>query len=342
MFKKWIMISCVLFICLGSTGVGFADITALTQPTSGPGGSDYLYTSVSSEILGVAPLGVKIYEPPGMEGEELPVIVFLHGYFFFQIGPVYVDFIEHLVKKGYIVIYPFYQSALTPAGKYTNNVADQINMALDHILTNPSDHAQPLYIGSEMQFGMVGHSTGGIMAGNLAAKWNDPEYDVPRPLAICAMNIQNGNVPIEWIGDAFDADTDILVIVGEDDTRINEAESGFDPVDSKVFWDNCTSITNSRKDWILLKTDDHGYPDDYDLNADHRAATNVDMELDPSLNNLDYYGYWKWATALMNYSLRQQTDDYVYAFGNSDEQRDLGKWSDEQPVTEPEISDGYE
>jgi dienelactone hydrolase len=273
---------------------------------------------MSVETLGIGPKGVNIYEPSGAAGRSLPVIVFLHGYYFYQIDEVYTDFIRHLVRKGYIVIYPFYQNVLTPGSRYTSNAAYGITTALTHIVSDPSRHAQPKYVNGAMQLGMIGHSMGGIMVGNLAAKWST--YAIPRPLVLCAMNIENGNVDIEWTGRPFASDTRVLVIVGDQDTVI-------DPEDSESFWTNCSAIAAARKDWILLRSDDYGT---VPLVADHRAPTNVDMNQDPCLNNLDYYGYWKWATALMNTTFLGTDGDY--AFDGTFNQLFMGSWSDGHTV----------
>ena len=93
------------------------EITPPGQPSSGPGGSDYLYEEVIETTYGNGVEKYWIFEPKDhTEQEQLPVIVFLHGYMGMQ-PRNQIRWIEHLVKKGNIVIFPKYQMSTT-LGKY--------------------------------------------------------------------------------------------------------------------------------------------------------------------------------------------------------------------------------
>ena len=54
-----------------------------------------------------------------------------------------------------------------------------------------------------------------------------------------------------------------------------------------------------------------------------------------ALDAFDWYGTWKWFDALMSCSFANQ--DCQVAFGNAPEQRFMGTWSDDVPVTEAEV-----
>ncbi|MBT8338832.1 MAG: hypothetical protein KJP07_02355 [Desulfatitalea sp.] len=314
-------------------------ITAAVQPANGPGSAIYEYDFVRSPIMvGSGMQAADIYEPLDAAGDELPVIVFVHGYL--PQNPVetiaaYTEFIEHLVKKGYIVITPYYQNAITLGFRFTPNCAAGIRNALAELndSTRWITHPRPKYLNDILQFGMIGHSMGGIMAGNIAAKYT--QYEVPRPLAIMAMNQESSLIVArEWEengGLLFDEDTNVLVVVGVDDNIAFKKSSN-------SFWSACANICSSRKDWILMNTDTHADPDSNDLVAHHFAPTNVSRRIiAPELNNFDYWGYWKWATALMNYTFYQTHGSF--AFGDTNDQRDLGTWSDGISVIDPNISD---
>lgn len=245
----------VLAMCIGSTGTALADIAAASQPAGGPGGTVYRYSSVEDPIqAGFGMNAAAIFEPSDSAGDELPVICFNHGYYPQDPKKTiadYQEFIEHLVKKGYIVIAPYYQNAVTLPGQFTDNCASGIKNALTVLnwTWRWSSHPKPKYVNGVLQFGMMGHSMGGIMTGNLAAKYDT--YGIPKPLALCAMNQENGPlVDREWeegSGLLFDSDTNVLVIVGEDDTTITHEAS-------ESFWNACARIDTGRKDWIWIQS----------------------------------------------------------------------------------------
>ena len=52
-------------------------------------------------------------------------------------------------------------------------------------------------------------------------------------------------------------------------------------------------------------------------------------------DTLDYFGYWKWFDALIDAAFFGRNRGI--ALGDTPEQRFMGKWSDGNPVTEPEV-----
>src|SRR5207245_1624187 len=88
-----------------------------------------------------------------------PVIVFLHGWSAMQ-PQAYDRWIEHLVRRGNIVIYPRYQQdLLTPPRDFTPNTLTVVHAALREL------HVQP-----ELEhIAVVGHSMGGAITANIAA-----------------------------------------------------------------------------------------------------------------------------------------------------------------------------
>jgi acetyl esterase/lipase len=118
---KWIIVILGALLVLPFLGTdtenGISrEITPPGQPSSGPGGSDYLYTEVIETAYGNGVEKYWIFEPKDHTEQELPVIVFLHGWLGMH-PRNQVRWIEHLVKKGNIVIFPKYQMSTT-LGKY--------------------------------------------------------------------------------------------------------------------------------------------------------------------------------------------------------------------------------
>ena len=345
MFKKLqsaLSITTLLFLstlCFTGTTLA-AGVTWPAQPAFGPGGTDYAYDYVCTpESHGYGDTKYTIYEPclsptervPAHEA--LPVLAFLHGW---QSNPgnllPYARFIEHLVKKGFIVIYPQYQNLFTIPNRYVVNAGNALAGALDYIAAHPTDHVQPRITAGEIQMGVIGHSYGGITAANIAVKYGD--YGLPRPRALMMLMATSGTtrnrVTYWWETTPLDPDTDLVVVAGDKDTLAKDEGGG-------SVWNHASQIDNSRKSWILLKSDTYGGLKA--MLADHLSpcsANATQLGMRSVLNAFDYNGFWKWATALMNDAFYGVDGNWV--FGNTHKQRDMGQWSDGQPVTEPEVS----
>ena len=92
-------------------------------PGSGPaepGSAQYAHARVATTRLGSGPEEVFIYEPGDPTPASAPVIVFLHGHT--VTNPMgYGAWIDHLVRRGNIVLYPVYQVDLGDPLDYSAN-----------------------------------------------------------------------------------------------------------------------------------------------------------------------------------------------------------------------------
>ena len=94
-----------------------------SQPQSGPGGKQYVHGSVTKNRYGKGGQEYWMFEPDSPRPRTAPVIVFLHGWG--GMNPLYYGaWIDHLVKRGNIVIYPRYQAnLLTSIKDFTPNTS---------------------------------------------------------------------------------------------------------------------------------------------------------------------------------------------------------------------------
>jgi len=107
-----------------------------------------------------------LFEPAKPAPKTAPLIVFNHGWG--AMDPrIYQAWINHIVERGNIVIYPLYQgSLLTPVKDFTPNAIAAVQDAI-RTLKNEPGHVKP-----ELdKFGIVGHSMGGPISANMAALW---------------------------------------------------------------------------------------------------------------------------------------------------------------------------
>ena len=104
--------------------------TPPSQPQTGPGGKQYVHASVTKNRYGKGGQEYWIFEPDSPKPRTAPVIVFLHGWG--GMNPLYYGaWVDHLVKRGNIVIYPRYQAnLLTSINDFTPNTISAVKDAV--------------------------------------------------------------------------------------------------------------------------------------------------------------------------------------------------------------------
>jgi len=292
------------------------DPTPPKQPTDGPGGSNYSHFGVRKSRYGYGSNQYWIFEPYGPEPQSAPLIVFNHGWS--AIFPIfYRAWINHLVKRGNIVIYPRYERGLYLGfNRFYENAVDSIKDGINTLQNGA--HVQP-----ELdKFAIVGHSLGGEFTANMASEAQDLGIPIPKavmPVQPCLLGFEDvdfGDIPSETL---------MLVVVGEDDTVV-----GIDP--GRIIFENSTQIPYVQKDYVVQVTDDYGTPD---LIADHHSP--VSMPFFDTVNAMDYYSTWKLFDALTDYAFFGINQEFC--LGNTTQQRFMGLWSDGTPVKELIITD---
>lgn len=305
------------------------------QPATGPGGRDTPFSGVETVRVGEAPTGYSLFLPAapldGAAESGLPLVIFLHG--FTAVEPdSYRAWLEHIARRGAVVVYPDYQSADpfgTPWAQMLPNAVAGIRDAVASLeATRPglADLSRTL---------VVGHSLGGVLAMNLAAIADGER--IPKPLALmvvqpggctgCDPVPDDSGVPIGPLSD-IDPETRLLMIVGEDDGVVGNAAA-------RILWDAVPQIPPTHRDYVTFLTDDHGAPD---LEADHNLPQTAFPGSSPDA--YDWRGTWKLFDLLAECAASGIGCDR--ALGGTPEQRAMGAWSDGTPVLAPIISDDPE
>jgi acetyl esterase/lipase len=336
-----------------------AEPTPPDQPFKGPGGRDYLHAAVSKARLGAGGESFWLYTPDEPRPSSAPVVVLLHGWG--GMDPVsYGGWIEHLVRRGNIVIYPRYQADLTtPPTEMTGNALDAINSALA-VLQEGEVKPQREHIA------LIGHSLGGVIAANLACEAASGWMPLPKAVMVVAPgDSKNSN-----IAHAFDIgaqvpgimrdygeipqETLLLCVVCAEDFLAGSSAA------RNIFY-GARNVPRKNKDFVTVKSDRHGSPQlvashfaplapDEDYREEKRArlrdrlrdrlgkrlAVAEVMEAAP-VNALDFFGFWKLADALCACAFRGELADY--ALGGSYDQKSMGLWSDGIPVEPLEVTD---
>jgi dienelactone hydrolase len=325
-----------------------------TQPETGLGGKQQAHTAVIKNRYGKGAREYWIYEPDKPRPTTAPVVIFLHGWG--GMNPLYYGaWIDHIVRRGNIVIYPRYQaSILTRREDFIPNTIGALKDAFTLLQTDRGHVKADL-----TKVAAVGHSLGGVLAASVGAL--AAESGLPKVRAI--MSVEPGltrspvDIPMADLK-KIPSDTLLLSVAGDRDTLVDDQDA------KRIFYES-TQIPLENKDFIKLTTDDHGRPE---LIASHRAPTaplkdydNGDGDLSerlrgsgggssqpggpmrsdtlrtPAVDALDYYGIWKLWDGLCDAAFFKKNRDF--ALGNTPQQRYMGKWSDGVPVKELVVTD---
>ena len=330
------------------------------QPPSGPGGKESSHAEVVAKSYGSGPQAYWLFEPAKPAPDQAPLIVFNHGWSAMD-PQAYKAWIDHLVKRGNIVVYPLYQDSLrTPLKDFTPNAIAAVHDAI-HTLQSEPGHVKPQLD----RFALVGHSMGGPISANMAALWKTEALPVPRAI-LCA---EPGKTWGKFSSTSFvladlsqiPAETLLLTIVGDQDRIVRD-------IDAKRIFKESTQVPLANKSYVTLVSDDHGKPA---LKATHMAPVawaempeveaqanskttgplrermkerRAEDEEMPDFSNpertldaLDFYGTWKLFDGLTDAAFYGRNRNY--ALGGTPEQRFMGRWSDGVPVKELIVTD---
>ena len=304
----------------GAVAAVQSDVTQPAQPASGPGGRDYRFHAVERRYVGEAPAGAYVFTPAGAKEDlaQLPLVIFVHG--FSAVDPaLYGGWIEHLVRRGAIVVYPEYQAVSPLVGAPGAYLGDMMAGIREGLLT--------LTLRDDASVVVVGHSLGGSLAVNYAALAGGagfPEPDVlmavePGGCRNCGSDTGIGvALPTASV---FPKDLSVSVVVGNDDTLVGEAAA-------RTIWGLMAEKAAQQKAYVRIMTDRHGTPP---LVADHQ----IPLTRSPgTLNALDWNGTWRLLDLQMMCAEGDAPCDSVFG---SDEVGPMGVWSDGQPVRALEL-----
>jgi acetyl esterase/lipase len=292
---------------------------------------DAPHRAIQRYAIGQGPRSYWLYEPLDPKPAKAPVVVFLHGWFAVNPG-FYGAWIDHLVRNGRTVIFPRYQNDVgTLPLDFLPNAVSAIRDALS-VLDAGHGHVRA----DRSQFALIGHSAGGTLAVQIAALAADPENELPVPIAVIA--VMPGEVlPMRRpsLADVH-RDTLLVITVGEEDMIVGDFRA-------RQIFRETTAIPNSRKRFILFRSDRHGYPP---LIAEHAAPTGAHRRLDNGeglfrflqlsfgeVNAHDRAGFWKITDWTLQAAAMGQTLDDVVR--DEERFRHLGFWSDGRKVIPP-------
>jgi len=306
--------------------------TPPVQPAHGPGGADYAHARVEAREVRAGAQGWWLFTPADPAPAHAPVVVFCHGWG--ALDPHhYRAWIDHLVRRGNIVVWPNYQdSLLTPGAQFLPNAIAGVRGAFAQLGTSePGVRADLEHVA------IVGHSAGGVLAAQVAAAAH--VEGLPEFRAVMPVEPGDGSrdgrrrvsVPHTDLA-PMPAHTLLLVVVGAEDHRAYESLG-------LGMYDATPRVPATNKNVIELESDTHGSPA---LIANH-AAPGASTDARPArraalpefahagvVDALDWYGTWKLFDALCEAAFNGRYRDV--ALGGGAAQTAMGSWSDGVPV----------
>jgi pimeloyl-ACP methyl ester carboxylesterase len=314
-----------------------AQLTAKFSPAAYERRQTHGAVKVVARGKGAQRVYIFVPQQPRLMG-KVPVIFFHHGWQ--GMSPLnFGALIDHLARSGNIVIYPVYQdSATTSPQVVTSNAIEADRAAVSWIEDNEGllpDPGRILY---------VGYSMGAAISLNLAIR--PDHFGLPAPNALLllapgdAYHVTKGDAAKSIIGqvETLPDSLPVAVMTGSADTTIGL------PTARLLFARMC-GIRPDRRVLMVLPSDQHGgtevhsghgapgAPDSrYDFasgeeNFPRTFSGHEGFEASASLNQLDYYGFWKVLDALVDSLPTHSLPDVVFGQGTP-EQLFLGAWPD--------------
>ena len=314
----------------GEDRPGSTDVRPPAQPADGPGGRDYRHASVRYRIYGEGTTAYWLFKPADPVPSLAPLVLFFRGHGSGR--PMHhASWIEHLVRRGNIVLFPTYR----PSGEkapFEQLLRNMVALVKDSLREQASHAARP----DLDRVAVVGHSYGGILGAHFVATAQDE--GLPSPKVLMSVLPAEGaalRAPAEALG-GIRPGTLLLVVVAEDD-RIARDTGG------RAIYLGARQVPTEDRNLVVLRSDYHGTPP---LVANHRspAAERPSTWLPPGRparedarhsDALNFYGYWKFLDGLSDAAFLGH--HRIYALGDTPQQRFMGLWSDGTPVREPRV-----
>ncbi len=225
--------------------------SVITQPLSGPGGQDYTHDTVAAKRYGAGSEEVWVFYPDTPPSAGATVVFFMHGWGGYAPEP-YGAWIEHLVRKGNVVVFPRYQdNILTPIEEISAGAVQGVQTAWREIMDDAFIDVRTDRVG------WVGHSLGAYLAVNIATQ--SSTLGLPTPALL--MLVEPGSTERLDFADTSGIPEDTPIIVADGDRDCVVECDG-----SIAFMDEASQHPEKNIVRILMQSDPNVTPA---LLADH-------------------------------------------------------------------------
>ncbi|NNM72001.1 alpha/beta hydrolase family protein [Enterovirga aerilata] len=240
-----------LLACLALPGPALA-ANQPPQPKAGmPGGADNPDAEIVKRSVGRASAATYVFHMASEPQAARPVVVFLHAWG--AVNPsLYGGWIDHLARRGYLVLYPAFQTVgRTRPVDATKNAAALVKDALAALAEDPA--ARP----DLSRVAYLGHSAGGGVAANLAAEAAAADLPVPKLVFITmvggiASDEKSRGIQLASLS-KIDPSTAIITMIGDREFQASDRAS-------RRILREASEVPPNRKLFMRVASDDHGFP----------------------------------------------------------------------------------
>jgi pimeloyl-ACP methyl ester carboxylesterase len=306
------------------------------QPTSGPGGSNYPHAGYTVTPGGTGNDAWYVFEPATPKPASAPVAVMLHGFGEFTGRDAMAGFIEHTVRKGYVVVYPRWQTDVLNPGDIGGRMTAARNGITGGLawLQASATRVQPQL----NKVNYFGWSYGGIIVTNLANRYGTLGLPVPRSLMLVEPHDGFSEGDLDDALSGIPATTILTCYVSD---NIRPA----DPIGCKTIFPLIGHIANDRKDYVTFHDDLRGYPA---LVASHQSVCSLPTVAPANgacgtppdqtrTDGVDHFVFWK--SWVAQQTCANDAVDCAYAVNDTPAHRNRGLWSDGIAVRPLQIGD---
>ncbi len=314
----------------------FSAITQPSQPSSGPGGSDYRHGDMQVSVGGKGANEYYVFEPIAPKPSSAPLAVIIHGFGDFSGYGMHEELIRHTVLKGNVVIYPRWQtSVISPClGPFyiqpcLNSATQGIKGGIDYLQADAS-RVQP-ELDKASYFGF---SFGGIITANLLNR--HVALGLPQPRVMFLDEPHDGGFlgasepALDKSLGGIPSTTLVECHVGAN--GVNDEKPGFENSTCNALFPRLAHIPSQNKALVLSYTDAYGNPD---LSSGHGVSSgdsgvSSGQNIVSRLDAYDWNFVWKVWDALRDTAFEGANS--AYAIGDTPEHRSMGTWSDGTPI----------
>lgn len=221
------------------------------QPEQGPGGRDYKSSEVVKRAIGTASAGTFVFHGNDTPAKPRPVVVFLHSWGGVNPG-LYGGWIDHLARKGHLVLFPRFQDVNRSRPADASNLAEDLIQGALASLAEDSNARPDL-----TRVAFIGHSAGVPIALNLAAGVSSGKVPAPKlifglmPGGIASNEKERGILLRDL--STIDPATLIIAMSGDRDYLPSDRAS-------RLILQQASAVPATRKLFMRASSDDHGFP----------------------------------------------------------------------------------
>lgn len=244
-------LSSVLLLGIMLAGPAAYGATPPQQPEQGPGGRDYKSGEVVKRAVGTASRGTFVFHGSDAPAKPRSVVVFLHSWGAVNPG-LYGGWIEHLARKGHLVLFPRFQEV------NRSRPADASALAEDLIRDALADLAGDANARPDLdRIALIGHSAGVPIALNIAAATGEGKIPAPKlifglmPGGIASNEKERGIL----LRDLSTVDPATLIIAMSGDRDYLPSDRA-----SRLLLQQASAVPSTRKLFMRASSDDHGFP----------------------------------------------------------------------------------